>query len=62
MISLGNLAQDMMSEERVLEDKVKLATKSLDPALMNAAILECLLAIHKRQRDGIMLALRTSNG
>lgn len=62
MISLGNIMQDMMAEEGVLENRCLKAASDQDITPGEALILDALLAIHKRQRDGIMLALRTSNG
>ena len=62
MIHLGNLARDMMVEEDQLRDKVLPAFHDEQTSRGELAILDCLLAIHKRQRDGIILGMRTSNG
>ena len=54
--------QGLMEEEGVLEQQAIKAATELDLTPGEALIADILLAIHKRQRDSIMLSLRTSNG
>jgi len=60
MISLGNVARELFDEE------IELNKAGLDALgdVSNDTILifTALQAIHKRQRDAIMLGLNTSNG
>lgn len=60
MIQLNDLMRGMIDEEHELNKQGldALGSVSDDTILLFTA----LQAIHKRQRDGIMLALRTSNG
>lgn len=60
MINIQSLINGMMDEERDLNKQGldALGDVSNDTILLFTA----LQAIHKRQRDGIILGLRTSNG
>jgi len=59
MLNIHRLTDDLIVEEDQLRDKCLPAIQDGATSRGELAILDCLLAIHKRQRDGIILGLRS---
>lgn len=60
MIQLGDMMSGLLREEDELRDRAVMpAIRDPTTTLGEVAIIELLTAIHKRQRDAIMLNLRT---